>query len=281
MRPFRKSVTLGAAVISVTACTDNAVTEPALQPGAVLTLQGDDVARESPGFIEQGRYYIKGSRTADGACHYQWPTITVAPGRVRRESSIELRRSTCEAIVAHREDASSQTANTSGSVAALLIDGYDSTSAAADLAYAAAAPTNGVGFQHIFTRWSIGCPNFGEETASRVLIAYTKDNGCIQTARIQNYAKWRKGSVTIFGWGLTGFTYPTHNNTPCGTMEVSGTSREDGGSPDDCGWFVDIYTDYNVNDVYVRVSDGYVTAAANATISTGTCDLYWDRIVGS
>lgn len=86
-------------------------------------------------------------------------------------------------------------------------------------------------------------------------------------------------SARRFSWGLAGFSYPNHGGDPCGTFNASGTSREEGYTSD-CGWGSDVYTDYTVNNVFVRVSDGFVTAAANVDIDTLGCTLYWDRIVG-
>jgi hypothetical protein len=268
-------------VVTLTACTDSAVTAPADQPKPVLALEGTDVVRSAPDFVEQGRYFLKGSLSARGGCHFEFPTVGVAAGRIPRESLVELRPTTCEAIVAHREDPNNTSTSplASRSVAALMIDGYDSTSTAANVTYGAVAPTNGSAFQHISSRWTVGSQRTGEETASRVLISYTKDNGCIQTARIQNYAKWRKGSTSVFSWGLAGFSYPNHGGDPCGTFNASGTSREEGYTSD-CGWGSGVYTDYTVINVFVRVSDGFVTAAANVDIDTLGCTLYWDRIVG-
>jgi hypothetical protein len=111
-------------------------------------------------------------------------------------------------------------------------------------------------------------------------ISYTKDAGCIQTARLQNYAWWRRGSTTPFSWGLESLTQPQYGGDPCGNFSVWGTAKQTGGTPSDCYAWQPVYTDYNFNAITVRVSDGYSVFAANADIYTGTCDLYWDRIAG-
>ena len=284
------------AVVLTAGCTgDRSLSGPSLRPAALLSLTGTGVVRVAPAFVETGRYFLQGTHNTLGGCHFNWSTSLPA-GRMRRETIVESKQSTCEAIVALREDPYSVdmrsaergplSPSAEAGASALLRPGVANLTVGGDSASQTLSTnltygppgTNGFAFQDIFTGWYMG--GF-PETRDRVSIAYTKNAGCIQTARLQNYAWWRRGASTVFSWGLTGFTYPANSGDPCGTLTVSGTAQLGGGMPDDCYVYQQVYTDYDTNQLNVLVSAGTATFGANVDIYTGNCYLTWNRNTGT
>lgn len=276
----------------VTGCGASDVVSPAARPSWKAIDPVGDVVRApiDSSFHETERFSIRGTPLAGGGCHFE-VRLEVPEHQMRRARIVEVRKSTCDAIVIARNDPYLVALSTglAPSLARLSLSPIDahrdfaatdpSTSYESDAAYGSITPTTlGTGFAMTTAINPIGGVY---ETRDRVTLSYSKANGCIQQAHLQNYAQWAKTRTDAFGWDIDEMAPPDYSGDPCGTWTTHGHSRMVGTNVDpSCGWGFEIYTSFEVYQSMVVANHSNVSWHTE-DFRTGSCELTPEFVSGA
>jgi len=265
------------------------LTSPLDQPRPMISLTGPDVVRApaDPSFLETGRTLFQGKRRGQGC---EFPMVTTLPsGRMRTERFIEIKPSTCQAVLASRDEPFNQVAVARESAAAIspgsdllkpsARPNFDLSPSDPGASYSSSVSyAPGGAYGYVFQK--VRGVYYGQgstENENTLTMTFEYSGSCITYASAINQIKWRRNSP--FSWGIMEFLMPYFDGNNCGTFEAGGSVTMGAGGNEPCLNWEGGIAEYNTW-VDVNVGTRQFGYPWNPYFGMGSCTFLPERYIG-